>query len=336
MSRKGEGDVEILLSIILPIYNVSKYLDDCMKSIIGKNEDLVEILLIDDGSTDDSGELADSYSICNKNVKTYHKKNGGLSDARNYGLMRARGEYVFFLDSDDFVKDEMIDILLAVLSTKKLEILLWDADIYDQYGIKMEVDSSYYHHISVEESILCTGQKIIERQLACRNDYVTTVWLGLYNRDFLINNNFWFEKGLLHEDEMWTQKVLIEAKKVMYINSDLYCYRMRENSIMRQLDKDHSKNIAALIYIYSSLLSYYDWKVYDDNFKKKLKGNTVKRYLHMIGKYQVYRYHHLAKKIDRKQLFLNAIGKKDKIRSLLLIINMHAYCIAMKCLRMRE
>lgn len=329
-----EFDVEVLLSIVLPIYNVSKYLDDCMKTIIGKNEDLVEILLIDDGSTDDSGKIADSYAVCNKNVKTYHKKNGGLSDARNYGLLRAKGKYVFFLDSDDFVKDEMIDILVEVLSTKKLEVLLWDADIYDQYGNRMKVDSSYYHHMGVAENVLCTGQKVIESQLAYRNDYVTTVWLGLYNRDFLINNNFWFEKDLLHEDEMWTQKVLIEAKKVMYINSGLYCYRMRENSIMRQVDKDYTRNIAALIYIHSSLLSYYDWKVIDDNFKKKLKGNTVKRYLHMIGKYQVYRYHDLAKRINRRQLFLNATEKKDKIRSLLLMVNIQVYCIVVRYLKM--
>ena len=188
--------------------------------------------------------------------------------------------------------------------------------------------------MGVAENVLCTGQKVIESQLAYRNDYVTTVWLGLYNRDFLINNNFWFEKDLLHEDEMWTQKVLIEAKKVMYINSGLYCYRMRENSIMRQVDKDYTRNIAALIYIHSSLLSYYDWKVIDDNFKKKLKGNTVKRYLHMIGKYQVYRYHDLAKRINRRQLFLNATEKKDKIRSLLLMVNIQVYCIVVRYLKM--
>ena len=325
--------MEVLLSIVLPVYNVAKYLDDCMKTIIGKNEDLVEILLIDDGSTDESGKIADLYASCNKNVKTYHKKNGGLSDARNYGLQRAKGKYIFFLDSDDFVKDEMIDILVEVLSTKDLEILLWDADIYDQYGNRMKADSSYYHHIGVKERTLCTGQKVIESQLACRNDYVTTVWLGLYNREFLINNNFWFEKGLLHEDEMWTQKVLIEAKEVMYINSGLYCYRMRENSIMRQMDKDYTRNIAALIYIHSSLLSYYDWKCIDENFKKKLKGNTVKRYLHMIGKYQVYRYRDLSKRINRRQLLFNATGKKDKIRALLLMTNMQVYCIAMRCLK---
>lgn len=86
------------------------------------------------------------------------------------------------------------------------------------------------------------------------------MWLGLYNREFLINNNFWFEKGLLHEDEMWTQKVLIEAKEVMYINSGLYCYRMRENSIMRQMDKDYTRKDLCMpryLYVLSWIFQYY-------------------------------------------------------------------------------
>ena len=197
---------------------MAKYLDACMKTIIGKNEDSVEILLIDDGSTDDSGKIADLYAACNKNVKTYHKKNGGLSDARNYGLQRAKGKYVFFLDSDDFVKDEMIDVLVEALSMNDLEILLWDADIYDQYGNKMKVDSRYYHHMGVKERTFCTGQKVIESQLACRNDYVTTVWLGLYNRAFLINNNFWFEKDLLHEDYEWKLYYQLFCLYIMWQN----------------------------------------------------------------------------------------------------------------------
>lgn len=324
--------MEILISIILPIYNVEKYLDDCMKMIIGRHENAVEIILVDDGSTDESGKIADLYADTYENVTVYHKQNGGLSDARNYGLLRAGGKYVFFLDSDDFVQENTVDILVPLVEKNELDIVLWDADIYDECGKKMDVDSSYYHHVGVQEKSICTGQNVIEAQLACRNDYVTTVWLGLYNRDFLIDHNFWFEKNLLHEDELWTQKVLIEADKVMYIDQALYCYRMRNNSIMRHSDKNYSRNIAALVYIYSSLMAYYDWKISDTEFRKKLKANTVKRYLHMIGKYHACQYPDLAKRINRKQIFLNAATVKDKIKSLLLLISMHVYCAVMDSL----
>lgn len=320
--------MEIQMSIILPIYNVSKYLEKCMASIVGKYEEKIEILLIDDGSTDESGILADQFQNFYRNVRCYHKANGGLSDARNYGLLKAKGKYVFFLDSDDFVIKSTIDILMSKIEEEDLDVLLWDADLYDEEGSKCDISSAYYHHLGVLQEETYTGKEIIEAQLDYRNDYVTTVWLGLYKRDFLLDNNLFFEKGLLHEDEMWTQKVLILASKVRYIQETLYCYRIRSNSIMRQIDKDYTRNIESLIYIYSSLFSYYDWKIDDVKFKNRLKGNIVKRYLHQIAKYNVANYPVLCKRINRKQLFVYSATFKDRIRSLLLLCSVHLYCQA--------
>ncbi len=322
--------MDLQISVVVPIYNVEQYLQTCLQSIVGRHEDITEILLIDDGSTDSSGDIADSYAQKYPNVKAYHKQNGGLSDARNYGLSRARGKYVFFPDSDDFVKENTLDILLAQIAERDLDVVLWDADIYNEKGEKSAADSSYYHHAGAVSDCICTGTDVIKEQIAHRNDYVTTVWLGLYNRRLLLENNLWFEKGLLHEDEMWTQKVFIAAERVLYLNEALYCYRKRQNSIMRQADKNSSANIACLIYIHTSLMAYYDWKIDDAALKKMLKGNTVKRYLHMIGKYEVYKYPTLKKRIDRKQLFLNANTKKDKIRAFILMVNIRLYCVMNK------
>lgn len=315
------------ISIILPIYNVSQYLEACLKTIVGQHEDVVEILLIDDGSTDSSGSIADQYAERYSNVAVYHKENGGLSDARNYGLLRATGEYVFFLDSDDFIKEESLDVLLnAIEQNEELDIVLWDADLYDENGIRIEPGTEYYHHVGVEPNRIGTGQTVIEEQLAKRNDYVTTVWLGLYKRSFLIDHGFLFERGLLHEDELWTQKVFIEAKRVVYLEKVLYAYRVRSNSIMRQTVKDYSKNIASLIYCFSTLPAYLDWKVKDDGFRRQLKGNIAKRYLHVIAKYDVYQYPKLAKKIDRLRIFRCAATRKDRLRAFILCLNMHLYC----------
>lgn len=319
-----------ILSIVIPVYNVQSYIKDCLKNIINLYEDSVEILLIDDGSTDDSRRIIDEYTLNYKNIKAFHKKNGGLSDARNYGLMHAKGKYVFFMDSDDFVTDTFLNDIVEFISKNDVDAVLWDADIYGEDGKILAVDSSYYHHSGVDTYRICSGSEIIELQLENHNDYVTTVWSGLYDRQFLIDNNFWFEKGLLHEDEIWSQKVLLACKRIKYFNSAYYCYRRRKSSIMNPISKDYSRSIVSLIYSFSYLPLYYDLKIKDKELKKKLKGNNAKRYLHMIVKFQLSEYPELAKRINKKQIFYDSNGCKDKIRAFILLINVKAYCLLMK------
>lgn len=324
------------LSIILPIYNVEKYLERCLGTIVNQHEDSVEIILVDDGSVDTSGHIAEEYAKAYENITVYHKPNGGLSDARNYGLKKATGKYVFFLDSDDFIYEGALEQMLLVIAQNEVDVVLWDADTYDENDNKLTFHKDYYSHEGARSGCVCSGKEIILDQLACRNDYVTTVWLGLYHRKFLLNHCLWFEKGLLHEDEFWTQKVLVEAKRVFYLNKRLYGYRIRSNSIMRQANQDHSRNVECFIYIYSSLFAYYDWKVTDEVFLRSLKGNIVKRYLYMIGKYEVYKYANLRKRINRQQLFRFATTKKDKMRALILMMNMRLYCWVFKIYKNRN
>lgn len=260
---------EILISIIIPVYNVEAYLPECMKSILEENTlDQTEILLIDDGSTDSSGVICDGY--CSEKVKVYHKVNGGLSDARNYGMLRAHGKYVFFLDSDDMIVPGAIDQLSKLVRNEDVDVVLWDSVIVEETGeISKDQEDGYYVHDGLEEARYYTGLEVIEEQLNKNNDYVTTVWLGLYRKDLLLSEHIWFEKRLLHEDELWTQKVLVCAKSVIYLKEKLYCYRKRVNSIMNQIEKNFENNIKSLIYIYSTLPIYLDWKVEDKQYLKR-------------------------------------------------------------------
>ena len=319
---------QIQISIIVPIYNVEKYLEECLDSIAGKHEEVVEILLIDDGSTDNSGVIAENYANLYKNIFLYHKVNGGLSDARNYGIWRARGKYVLFLDSDDFISDDALDIILFECINNQLDIILWDANVVDDNRNKI-TENNFYCHNGLNNNCISSGKEILKRQILARNDYPATVWLGLYNREYLISNNFWFENGLLHEDEFWTPKVLIEAEAVKYLKESIYYYRLSQNSIMRRHDHDYSRNIECIIYIYSSMLVYYDWKLKDSELCKLLKGNIVKKYLHVIGKYNIYKYPFLKKKINRLELLLNATTINDKLKALILLINTRIYCLIM-------
>lgn len=286
---------KIILSIIIPVYNVSEYLSECIESVL--NYPNTEIILVDDGSTDDSGRICDSYA--GKNVFVIHKQNSGLSDARNTGLNIAKGKYVFCVDADDYIIN--MKSIIDIVSEIDCEVLLFDG-----------MGDNYYTHRGLHENVHYTGIGCIEAQLKKCGDYPTTVWLGIYKREYLLKNGFYFQKNLLHEDELWTQKVLINASDVLYIPEKLYFYRQRENSIT---DKTGKKNISDLTYIFGELFEYTD--------NKLIKANIAKRYLHSIVKFRAWKYPDL--KIDKRKIFCSARGF-DKFRALILLINTKLYC----------
>lgn len=310
------------LSLILPIYNVENYLEDCMESIIQQlDAGIIEILLIDDGSYDSSPTICDEYEKQYGNVKVFHKANGGLSDARNYGLIRASGKYISFIDSDDFLKSDTLKYFLEITQNDDLDVILGDADCVTEQGDIIDNPSFGYFHRGLEEGVLYTGQETIAAQLKAESSYRTTVWLGIYRREFLIENQLWFEKGLLHEDEMWTPKVLLQAKKVRYINKKFYCYRIRNNSIMRNKYGDFSKHVEAQIYIFTSLFRYFEWKVKDKELLVLLNDNLAKRYLHAIIAWQFVNYRDLYKRVNGIELFKKSFSWKNRVRAFILIIN---------------
>lgn len=322
---------EITLSIILPVYNVENYLRESVESILDTvNVNDIEIILVDDGSTDSSGDIADEYAKKREYINVYHKANGGLSDARNYGLYHAKGRYVFFMDSDDLLEKNAIDKILRYLKNDCPEILLFDATIVDSVGKIIKTNQTrYYTHRGLQTDKLYTGLDVIDVQLESNNDYVTTVWLGVYERKMLLKEALWFEKSLLHEDEMWTQKVLINAAKIRYVESSLYKYRIRNDSIMNDLKKDYSKNLASLIYIYNTLPSYIDWKVCDTKKKKEIKANLSKRYLHALYRFHIEKYPEARRLVNRWMIFKNSQGFFDKTRAIILLSSIHLYCKVM-------
>ena len=319
---------EILITFIVPIYNVEKYLDECINSILRiPCIHMQEIILVNDGSKDNSGKIADNYAVRYSNIKCFHKKNGGLSDARNFGLERAAGKYVCFIDSDDTVEPDSIIKPLEFLNNHTADILLWDADIIDINGNNIKSkENSFYIHSGADTTKIYTGQDIIMAQLNHHNEYATTVWLGIYRKKFLTDNEFWFEKNILHEDELWTPKVLSEAQSVKYFKNNVYHYRVRNNSIMRNERINCKKHLNSLVYIFSSLYNYFDRKDMNENFRRKIKANISKRFLHSISRYNAYKYPDISKKIDKKIIFRNSMGLKDIIRSTILITNGKLYC----------
>lgn len=317
---------EINISIILPIYNVEKYLDKCILSIINQtNFEDIELLLIDDGSTDKSSEICEKYSKQFENIYTFHKKNGGLSDARNYGIYKAKGKYLLFIDSDDSINKDMLKKINDKIEEKP-DIILWNAKYVNEDDRDINNISFKFEHSGLDEKIVYTGKQAIKDCLKVSKEFPTAVWLGVYKKSLIIDNNLFFENGLIHEDEMWTLKIVLEAQKVEYINESLYNYRIRQNSIMRDNQEKNRQHIESYIYIYNSLYEYYNWKIKDKELLILILDNLTKRYLHAISKWKLYKHSDLLKRISKKNLLVNAKSKKNMVRAIIFFINKKLYC----------
>ena len=212
------------ISIIVPVYNVEPYLQQCISSILNQTYQNLEIILVDDGSTDRCPEICDGYAVLDKRIKVIHKKNGGLSDARNAGLAVASGEYIGFVDSDDWISSTMYEELIHAAEGFEAEIACCDfVRIENQtiletrkFGIKRRI----------------TGRDMI-REIFCKNSDNVVVWNKLYVSDLFKFVRFPY--GEIHEDNAILCKTIGKAGIVAYTGTVGYYYRFRSNSIMNAM-----------------------------------------------------------------------------------------------------
>lgn len=231
---------DYLLSIIVPIYNVEKYLDECISSIITPLMNQYEIILVDDGSQDSSGNMCDFYKNKYDNIQVVHKKNGGLSSARNAGITIARGQYLLFLDSDDKLSEGSLSIIIDEISSKKVDILMGRAMTFDEDNSECNTCNieTYMPYMAINDP-----NKLMLK-LDKNPDFWFAAWLIVIRKSFLLENELFFKEGLMHEDELWVPLVFVNAKSVCLIDYCFYFYRVnRKGSIVstpqikREFDK---------------------------------------------------------------------------------------------------
>lgn len=210
------------ISIIIPIYNVEKFLPQCLDSVLAQTYQNLEIILVNDGSTDRSNEICGLYSSKDPRIKVISKANGGLADARNHGFSEATGNYVGFVDSDDLINHRMFEILMDTLQETNADIVECGLQ---RFGGENEV---------AEQGAETTVRDVFDVQTALKmllyEEMKQVVWNKLYRREVI--GEIQFEKGRIHEDEFWTYQVLARAKKIARVSNRLYYYRQQAGSIM--------------------------------------------------------------------------------------------------------
>ena len=210
-----------LVSIIVPVYNVQQYLDRCLKSLVGQTYQNIEILLVDDGSQDSSRELCDIWGTKDNRIKVFHKENGGLSDARNYGLCRANGDFICFVDSDDWCDSKYIEMMHSALTETGSDIVECDYVCVDSEKTAVSAKND--------------GARAVFQGRDCFYRFLTNVFFvsvcnKLYRKEMVADTRF--KPGVYHEDEYWTYKIFSKAQKVCRISYTGYFYYQRQNSIM--------------------------------------------------------------------------------------------------------
>ena len=219
------------VSIIIPVYNTSKWLPDCLDSVIHQNYDDLQVICVNDGSTDDSLHILDHYSEKDKRICVISQENHGLGYTRNQGIEKASGSYLLFLDSDDMLAEGTVRKLAERAESDSLDWLCFDyLPLFETNEIKSSRSALNRHHL-FDYPGTYSGCELFSR-MQDKDDYFPMSCLGFFSRNWLIENGISFPEGVLHEDELFTFLCYLLGNRVGYLNEQGYIYRLRENSIV--------------------------------------------------------------------------------------------------------
>jgi len=218
-----------IITVVVPIYNVSKYLNACIDSILNQNYRNLEVILVDDGSTDESAKICDEYEKKDARIIVFHKKNGGLSSARNVGIDNATGEFITFIDSDDYVGPTFIETLYESIRNWDSQISMCDFLRVDE---NKELDEIVINNSPRQEDFFSPEEAIKNVYSSDYHGIDFVAWAKLYRIELFTTTGIRYPEGKLHEDTFTTYKLFYEAKKLSYVDYPLYYYRIREGSIM--------------------------------------------------------------------------------------------------------
>ena len=280
-----------LVTIIVPIYNVEKYLKECIESIINQTYKNLEIILVNDGSTDDSLKICMNYKKKDNRIVIINKTNGGLSDARNKGIDAANGKYICFVDSDDYISSAYVELLYNEARKNNTDIVLC--------GIKYVNDEKkILSEYAYKKNFVKSGKELLIDYYQENGVEVIVAWNKLYKRELF--NTYRYNVGKIHEDEFLTYKILYNLDKVSIISDKLYYYRKNDTSIVNK--KFNLKRLDLLEALENRM------RFFKEKSENKLYILTVELYVWVLKDFYV----KTKKYIDHSKNIQNTIIKKYK------------------------
>lgn len=313
-----------LISVIIPVYNVEKYLDRCIKSVINQTYETIEIILIDDGSTDKSLEICYKYLNKDNRIKVFHKENGGLSSARNYGIDVATGKYLTFIDSDDDIEKDYVEYLYNLMKKYNTKMSICSYSI-----IKNKITN---FGINLEEKLLSTEECL--DNLLCEKGFTVSACAKMYHKNLFKNIRYPLNK--LCEDNGTTYKLIMECNNIAYGNESKYNYYIHNNSIttsefnLRKLDLIELVDIMCddIIKKFPNLINSVEKRRTSSRFsilRQILESKNSKKYINIqkdIIKYL---------KNKNKTIIINPKSDiRDKLAIILLMINKNLFKLGWK------
>lgn len=247
-----------LISIIVPVYKAEAFLNKCVDSILSQTYRNIEVILVNDGSPDHSPELCDAISRMDERVIVIHKENGGQGSARNVGLAQAKGEYILFVDSDDWIHPESCKKLLSCAIENQCDIV-WAEFVYVVGDLEKPSEK-----ITTIPGLVERGRNFLVQNIK-NSSICMTPCGGLYRKDVLIQNNLFFAEGYFHEDELWVPQVFLAAERVIYLDFVFYFYRYNANSTTKTKNWDVvSKRSKDLLFVCDELYKIYQKQPLED------------------------------------------------------------------------
>lgn len=300
------------ISIITPIYNSEKTIEKCVKSQINQTYDNIEIILVDDGSKDNSGDICDKYCNMDNRIQVIHKKNEGVAEARNVGLSKATGKWILFVDSDDYLENNACENLIKITGLDDdIDIIIGTSNLVKNgYKVKNTVAKHNYSGIINEDD----KKNLIKNIFVNKNEefsYVGTPWAKLYNAEFLKKNEVKFKRGLqLGEDMNFNFEAFFKASKIYFYKEPIYNYAIDVNSISNKFLKD--------------MIEQFDLMFKE--FEKKSFINEYKNEYYYLVMRQL-------KKLEKNYFFNqnNKESEKIKKKKYIELISRHPYDKAIDC-----
>lgn len=232
-----------LISVIVPVYNSEQYLRKCLESVVAQTYPHYEVLLINDGSTDHSDQICEEYTEKNDKFYVIHKENGGASSARNIGIQNAKGDYIFFLDSDDWLESTALEKMISTAKDQNADIVFCEAQAVDDEEHVLTNNWYSYKHPYETASSYSIMSRMMEQK-----EFHVAIWMLLLDRRIFTDNDLLFKEGIIYEDMIISYQFYCLAHRAAHVRQKLYKRRYRPNSVMTSKKTEKNYISAATVY----------------------------------------------------------------------------------------